>query len=187
MTRQNGPWRIEGSERKYHNNFIDVVEDRVVQPDGQPGTYATVTTRRGVAVLPVDEAGQAHLVRQFRYAAGRESLEAASGSLDEGEDDEAAARRELAEELGMQAREWADLGLVELDTSIVRGPVRLFLARGLEFGEPHREGTETVRRVSLPLVEAVEQVMDSRITHGPSCVIILKAERYLSARSRRST
>ena len=179
MARKHGPWTIESSQEKFRNAFIRVRQDEVVQPDGRPGQYATVTMPAGVVVLPVEDDGRVYLVRQFRYAVGRESLEVASGGLNPGEDPLRAAQRELREELGIEAADWASLGQMDLDTSIVQSPAHLFLARHLTFTEPEREGTEAMRPVTLLLAEAALQVMNSQITHGPSCVIILKAERWL--------
>lgn len=91
MPRQHGPWMVKATTLTYHNAFIEVREDRVTQPDGQPGVCATVTMRPGVAVLPVDDDGRVYLVHQFRYALGRESLEVVSGALEAGESALAAA------------------------------------------------------------------------------------------------
>jgi hypothetical protein len=77
MQRHHGPWVVRESRQVYRNPFIEVVEDRVTRPDGQPGIYGTVTMRPGVAILPVDKEGVAYLTREFRYAIGRESVEAA--------------------------------------------------------------------------------------------------------------
>lgn len=175
MERRNGPWTVLGSEPKYRNDFIEVVEDRVRRPDGQPGSYATVAMKPGVAVLVVDRDGTAVLVRQFRYALGRESVEVASGGVDEGEEPPEAARREAREELGVEAEEWTDLGCIDLDTSIVRCPVSLFLARGLRWTETQREGTEAMSTLKVPFAEALRMVEDGRITHAPSCVLLLRA------------
>ena len=179
MERTNGPWTIQESSPKYQNDFIEVVEDRVIQPDGRPGHYATVSQKPGVAVLPVDGEGTAYLTRQFRYAVGRESLEVASGGIDAGEEPRAAAQREVREELGIEAGEWLDLGEIDLDTSIVRCPVFLFLARNLSFREAKREGTEAMETVRLPFAEAVRRVFDGSIRHAASCVLILKARESL--------
>ena len=135
----------------------------------------------GVAVLVVDRDGTAVLTRQFRYALGRESVEAASGGVDEGEEPLAAVRREASEELGVEAEQWTDLGRIDLDTSIVRCPMALFLARGLTWGETEREGTEVMATVQVPFAEAVRMVEDGRITHAPTCVLILKSRPILGA------
>jgi len=175
VTREHGPWTIERSEEVYRNPFIAVREDRVRQPDGQPGSYATVALPSGVAVLALDADGQVHLTRQFRYALGRESVEVVSGGRAEGEAALDAAQRELREEVGIVARDWSDLGALDLDTAIVHGPVRLFLARALTFTDTEREGTETITTLRVPFATAVQMVLDGAITHGPSCVLILKA------------
>jgi hypothetical protein len=67
-----------------------------------------------------------------------------------------------------------DLGLVDPFTASVVSPTRLYLAEGLRFGDHSQEGTEVIRCVKLSLAEAVQKVIDSEISHGPSCVVILK-------------
>lgn len=179
MPRQHGPWLIQESHPVYRNPFIEVVEDRVTRPDGQPGIYGTVTMKPGVAVLPVDEEGVAYLTREFRYAIGRESLEVAGGGIDAGESPREAARREAREELGVEASEWSELGCIDPFTAVVHSPAHLYLARGLTFTSTEHDGTEAIEAVRVPFNEAVRLVMDGTITHGPSCVLILKAARFL--------
>ena len=62
--RRHGPWVIHDQTLKYASDFLDLHEDRVERPDGTPGTYATVTLKAGVAVLPVDTDGLVHLTRR---------------------------------------------------------------------------------------------------------------------------
>jgi len=154
---------------------LTVFHDDVIQPDGEQGSYATVTLKAGVAILPVRDDGQLVLVRQFRYALGHESLEVVSGARNGDEDVLEAARRELREEVGLTATNWMDLGVCDMDTSIVRCPVELFLARGLSATESAHEGTESMATVIMPFEEAIRQVLSGGITHGASCVLLLKA------------
>lgn len=184
MPQEYGPWTIKERRYKYHNSFINVREDQVLQPDGQPGMYATVTLKPGVAILPIEcdrSSGpgkgdrKVYLSRQFRYALGKESIEVVCGMLEEDEPPLGAAQREIQEELGIRAEEWIDLGVFDLDTSIVHCPVHLFVAKQLTFTQPHQEGTETIERIAMPFDQAVQMVMDSQITHGPSCALLLKA------------
>jgi ADP-ribose pyrophosphatase len=172
--RQHGPWTVKGSAIKYENPFIRVQEDQATRPDGQPGTYGTVLMKPGVAILPLDREGSVYLTRQFRYAIARDSIEVVSGGIEEGQLADAAAKRELEEELGIVAEELADLGALDLDTSVVHCPVQLFLAQSLRFASPKREGTESIHMLKLPMEEAVQQVLDCRITHGPSCALLLR-------------
>jgi 8-oxo-dGTP pyrophosphatase MutT (NUDIX family) len=181
MERKHGPWTIKETAEKYRDEFIAVYEDSVVRPDGKPGTYATVHLKPGVSVLPVDTDGTIYLTRQFRYATGAESIEAVSGGIDE-EDASESAKRELREELGIEASELISLGQMDMDTSIVRSPVSLFLARGLKFTEAEQEGTERIEPFKTTLEQACGMVLRSEITHSPSCVLLLKADRYLEGR-----
>ncbi len=179
MSKQHGPWRIEGTRELYHTEFIALREDQVVQPDGKPGVFALATLPEGVAVLPMDETGQVHLTRQFRYALGNESVEVVSGALDEGEAPLAAAQREAKEELGIEAEVWHELGRMDALTSNVYAPVHLFLAQRLTFSSPEREGSEKMDSVRLPFHVALQMVLHSTITHSPSCVLLLKADHWL--------
>jgi hypothetical protein len=89
------------------------------------------------------------------------------------------AKRELQDELGIEADDWTDLGIVDPFTANVVSPTRLYLARKLTFGDHAPEGTEQIRCLKMPLNEAVHKIMASHITHGPSCVLILKAREVL--------
>jgi 8-oxo-dGTP pyrophosphatase MutT (NUDIX family) len=180
MVQKHGPWTIQETSQKYQNSFINVREDQVLQPDGQPGMYATVKMKPGVAILPIDSNGVVYLIRQFRYALGKESLEVVCGAVEEDEPRLEAAQREVQEELGIKAEEWNELGVFDLDTSIVHCPVYLFIAKQLTFTQTNREGTETMETIRIPFDEAVQMVMDNKITHAPSCVLILKAHNALT-------
>jgi 8-oxo-dGTP pyrophosphatase MutT (NUDIX family) len=179
MGRKHGPWTVESSERLYADEFAEVWLDEVSRPGVEPSRRVTMRMKEGVAVLAVDAEGFAHLVRTFRYAVGKECVEVVQGGAEEGEEPEASARRELKEELGIEAEELIDLGLVDAVTSQVYAPARIFLARGLSFGEPETEPTESLEPLKVKLEEAVRMVMEGEITQGISCTLILKASRLL--------
>jgi 8-oxo-dGTP pyrophosphatase MutT (NUDIX family) len=181
MERKHGPWKIKERTEKHRDDFIAVYEDSVTRPDGEPGKYSTIEMKAGVAVLPFERDGTVYLTRQFRYALGAESIEGVCGGVED-EDASESAKRELKEELGVEAAELISLGRMDMDTSILRCPVSLFLARGLKFTEAEQEGTERIEPFKTTLEQAVGMVMRSEITHSPSCVLILKAARYLEGR-----
>jgi 8-oxo-dGTP pyrophosphatase MutT (NUDIX family) len=176
-----GEWTVLDSTVQYHNPWITVREDRVIQPDGEEGTFGVAEMTPGVSVLPVDDDGTVYLVRVYRYTIDRQSLEALAGGIEDGEDPQEAARRELREEAGIDAAELIDLGMVDQLTEVVVSPDRLYLARGLSFNEPNREETEEIKRVAVPLRQAVEWAYDGTISHAASVVLILKAARHLNA------
>jgi 8-oxo-dGTP pyrophosphatase MutT (NUDIX family) len=179
MSKAHGPWTIRHSTQRFKGLLFEVWHAEVTRPDGQPGTYDTLRVNPGVAILALDDEGHVHLAEDFRYAIGRKSIEAASGAIDQGEEPEAAARRELREELGIEAADLLPLGRVEPMTSLACAPTHLFLARGLRFTEPEPEGTETIQRVRLPFSEALRRVMEGTITDAATCAVLLKAARHL--------
>lgn len=179
MERKHGPWTLKSSERLYADEFAEVWVDEVSKPGVEPSRRVTMRMKPGVAALALDEEGFAHLVKTFRYAVGKECVEVVQGGVEEGEETSEAARRELKEELGVEASELIDLGLVDAVTSQVSAPAQIFLARGLSFGETERESAEDLQTVRVKFEEAVQMVMDGRITHGISCALILKANRLL--------
>lgn len=177
--KKHGPWMITGSREVYRDPWLALRRDEVIRPDGQPGSYVVATLKPGVSVLALDDDGTAYLTEEFHYGVGRVTLEAVSGGIEPGEDPRIAAERELREEIGIEADEWTDLGSVDPFTANVVSPTRLYLARNLRFVADDQEGTERIRRIAIPLADAIRKVMDSEITHGPSCVLILKAAIHL--------
>ncbi len=175
MTHKNGPWTIRETNQKYRDSYIKVTVDQVIRPDGELGTYSTVEMKPGIAVLPLDKDGIVHLTRQFRYSLGKESIEVVCGAIEDNEPPLEAAKREIEEEVGIKAEEWINLGILDLDTSIIHCPVHLFLAKQLTFTATNQEGTETIEKFKVPFEQAVQMVMDSQITHSPSCALILKS------------
>jgi ADP-ribose pyrophosphatase len=87
-------------ERLFDGKVFDIDRDRVRMPNGREVTLDIVRHPRSVVLLPVPEPGRIILVRQYRYPVHRWLWELPAGSVDPGEDPEAAARRECHEEIG---------------------------------------------------------------------------------------
>ncbi|MBI2665280.1 NUDIX hydrolase [Candidatus Woesearchaeota archaeon] len=179
MERKNGPWIIKHTIPKYKNAWIEVNEDQVIRPDGKRGIFGTVKMMQGVCVLPLDEEGFVYLTEEFRYTLERESIEAVSGGIETGEQPLDAAKRELKEELGITAKEWIPLGIVNPFTSVIKSPVNLFLVKGLTFTNSNPETTELIKTKKMKLEEAISLVLNSKITHSPTGVLIFKARDHL--------
>jgi ADP-ribose pyrophosphatase len=177
--KQHGPWQIVHEELVYADPWIRVRKDDVIRPDGRPGIHTVINLKPGVSVLALDEERNAYLTEEFHYGVGRVTLEVVSGGCEATEDPLCSAQRELQEELGIIADQWDDLGICDPFTANVVSPTRLYLARRLQFGSTAPEGTEQIRCVKMPFDEVVAWVMESRITHAPSCLAILKAARVL--------
>ena len=167
-------FQLSSSREVYSNPWIKVREDQVIKPGGSPGIFGVVTMRQGSSVLAMEPSGSIYLVKEYKYAIDRFSYELPSGGLEDGEPAIDAAKRELREEAGIAANKWTDLGTVDPFTSAVLSPNHLFLAEDLEQVEATPDDGEILERVMVPFAEAVRMVMDGEITHGASCIAILK-------------
>ncbi len=177
--KKHGPWTIKGTRRVYKNELVEVSEDEVIKPNGEESKYATVRLSDGAGVLALDDDGVVYLVKEFRYALGREDVEIVGGAIDEGEEPLEAARRELREELGIEARMWTELGRATHSTSLVKSFSTLFLARGLTFTQKDEDGGEVLETVKMPFAEAVEKALTGEFVHATTCVLILRAREFL--------
>jgi 8-oxo-dGTP pyrophosphatase MutT (NUDIX family) len=167
------PWRTIASEQVYDNPWITVREDRVIRPDGEPGIYGVVHFKNiAVGVLAVEE-DHLYLVGQYRYALEKYSWEIPEGGCPEGEEPLRAARRELREETGLEAKRWRLLGEAYLSNSVADEYAVWFLATGLVPGERQPEGTERLDVRRVPLHEALEMALNAEITDALSLVAIL--------------
>src|SRR4029453_4242889 len=93
------------------NGRLQLREDRVVQPDGAPGTYTFLQLPWPVVgIVPISDDGRVYLVRQWRYPWRQNSWEIPARHGEPTEEPLEGARRELAEEVGLHADEWEPLG-----------------------------------------------------------------------------
>jgi ADP-ribose pyrophosphatase len=158
---------------------MKVREDRIIRSGSPEALFGVVTMKPGVSVLPLETSGDVHLVREFKYGLGAATLEVVSGAIESGETPEHAGLRELAEEVNLIASEWVDMGFINPFTTVVNSPNHMFLARGLSKVRRQTQADETIEVVTMPFAKALQAVLDGTITHGASCVLILKAAVYL--------
>jgi ADP-ribose pyrophosphatase len=169
-----GPWQIKSSAVMYEDPWVSVRRDEVIRPDGLDGSYAIVAVKPGVCVVAIDDDGNVHLTEEFHYAVGRVTLEGVSGGIEAGHTATETAHRELAEELGITAQRLIQLGVTDPFTSSVHSPTALFVAMGISKGAATPEPTELIRPVVMSLEEAVQAIDSGQITHGPTCIILLR-------------
>src|SRR6186713_2095386 len=100
MNRTKGPWIVKATIQKYKSEWLDVCEDKVIQHNGQSGSFATIKISPGVSVLAVNEEREVHLTSEYRYAIEQESIEVVSGAIDGRESPQSAARPGIARGAG---------------------------------------------------------------------------------------
>lgn len=143
-------------------------------PDGSESTREIVIPRDAVGILPVDEAGNVYLVRQFRNALERVILEIPAGILEEGEDPESAGRRECEEEVGLIPKEMEKLCGFHHSVGFSTGRIEIYLATGLKTStHVHQEHGEFLERVTLPFHELYRMALSGEIVDSKTLVAAL--------------
>jgi ADP-ribose pyrophosphatase len=175
------PERVLESSRVYDGRIMAVRVDRVALPDGREATREIVEHAPVVAVVPVDENGDVVLVRQYRLATGDVMLEVPAGLVDEGEEIEAAAQRELQEEIGYRARHLERMAGFFVSPGFCTEFIHVFLALGLEESGLDADEDEDIVVERLPLAAALKLVQEGSIRDAKSIVGILMARERLTA------
>ena len=126
------------------------------------------------AVLPIDDQGNVYLVRQYRYALQEEIWELPAGKLEAAEDPFEAAKRELAEECGVTADEFIDLGVLYPTVGYDSEKIYMWAARGLHSVPQHLDEGEFLDVVKVPFAQALGLVMDGTIKDSKTQIALLK-------------
>jgi len=139
------------SERAYEGKLVSV-EIR----DGKE----LVVHGAVVAVVAVDRDDRVVLVRQYRVGANGPLLKLPAGNVDDGEQPLAAARREVREETGLRGGDWTEVASVYSSPGFCDERVHLFVARGLDEGEPDPDGGEDVEVVRVAVADVPALLAD---------------------------
>lgn len=115
-------------------DFLHVVRDTVRLPNGAPATREFVLHPGAVMVVGLLDDGRVVLERQFRHPMQQVMIEFPAGKVDAGEDSLACARRELLEETGYRASEWAFAGRLAPTIAYSDEIIDIWFARGLVQG-----------------------------------------------------
>lgn len=128
-------------------------------------------------MVPVESDGTVVLVRQYRRAVAHSLLEIPAGLLDQdGESPMEAARRELAEEVGLTASQLDPLVTYRPSAGFSNETVHVFLATGLEPLPGHQADPDLEEVVRMPFAHALEAVRSGAIADGKTIIGLLLAD-----------
>ncbi len=173
------PWRRLGSERLQRCTVFDLDRVRFEPPDGPAKDYWVVEAPDWINIIPLTDDGRVVLVRQYRFGIEGFTLEIPGGMCEGAEPPLDAARRELREETGYDAREIVPLGWVHPNPAVQTNRCHSFLALGAHpAGDPRPDEDEAFEVSTVPLDRIPSLIRDGTITHS----LVIAAFHLLSLR-----
>lgn len=128
------PFKTLSSKIVYQNPWIRVREDAIIRPDGSEGIYGVIESHDSVMVGAVNEENEVYIIHSYSYPAQKWHWELPAGSSD-GEDILLASKRELAEETGIVAANWQQLGVTRVADGLMTEKMATLVATDLTFGD----------------------------------------------------
>ncbi len=167
------------SQTLFEGRIIKVKLDQARLENGKTAGREVVEHPGGVAVLAMEPDGTVYTVKQFRYPFAKVVEELPAGKLDGPEEHEKAARRELSEEVGVEADELRYLGCLLASPGFCTEVLHMYFARGLRHGAVHPDEDEFLEVERVPFDTLYERVMAGEITDAKSVAIVLKVKEIL--------
>ncbi len=144
------------SEQVYLGHFLDVRRDRVRLPNGATASREYIVHPGAVMIVPLLDDGRLVIERQYRYPVAQVMVEFPAGKLEAGEPPLVCAIRELAEETGYRAAEWARAGITHNAIAYSTEGIEIWFARGLTLGVNQLDEGEFLD-VSTATLEELEE------------------------------
>jgi ADP-ribose pyrophosphatase len=161
------------SQQVFRGAFLDVRRDRVKLPNGAEATREHIVHPGAVMIVPLLDDGRLVIERQYRYPLARVMLEFPAGKIDAGEAPFSCAVRELAEETGYRAREWARAGILHNAIAYSNEGIEVWFARGLVQGERLLDAGEFLDVTSATLDELLALAQRGELTDAKTLIGLL--------------
>ncbi len=176
------PWTTLKSRKRLKDKFLHLRTDKCRRADGHiVPTYHVLEFTDWVTVIPLTDAGEIILVREYRHAAGKVMIGLPGGVSDPGESDWAAVgARELREETGYVPREMIHVGACHPNPATQNNTLHYFLALGCAPSSTQKlDPNEEIEVLTMPYAEFLNYEA-LEVQHGLHAAGLFYAERYFS-------
>jgi len=162
------------SESVYEGHFLKVRRDEIRLPGGKTAWREHVVHPGAVMIVPIADDGRLVVERQHRYPPDLVLLEFPAGKLDPQETSLHCAQRELREETGFRAREWAYAGRLHNAPAYSNEFIDIWFARGLVAGPQELDDGEFLEVLAMAESELLAQSAGGQLTDAKTMVALLK-------------
>ncbi|MEK7509053.1 MAG: NUDIX hydrolase [Patescibacteria group bacterium] len=159
-------WKKISSEVIHQNPYFNYKHDVFETSKGIKGDYYYLADHNSVFIIPVLDDGRLVLINTYRYLFNKYGIEFPGGGVKKGQTFEQAAREELVEETGFEAREFINIGEFAPLNGLSTEVCRVFLARGLVKGKAKPEPTEEHEVIMRRIDEFEDHIKRNEITDG---------------------
>lgn len=162
-------------------SIIDYYQDTVLVPNGNIVKWDFIGHKGAAAVIPVREDGKILMVRQFRNALDRETLEVPAGGLNGADEPtKTAAGRELEEETGYKSNDIEFLITIRTTVAFCNEKIDIYVARNLIPSSQHLDEDEFINVEAYSIEELMDMIYDTTIQDSKTiCAIMTYAHKYL--------
>ena len=169
-------------ERVFNGLILHIDHVTCLLPNGRLAKREVANHIGASAVIPIDADGNTYLVRQYRAPIERALLEIPAGKLDKPDEDRLyAAKRELREETGLEAKSWLHLTDTFTTAGFSSERISLYLARDLSFGKQNPDEDEFLNVIKLPFDEVWDMVMRGEIRDAKTQIAVSLAKTALES------
>jgi len=172
--------RFVSGEQVFKGLLLDVRRDVVAMPDGSHATREYVVHPGAVVVVPLLDDGRLVVERQYRYPVGQVMLEFPAGKIDPAEPVLQCALRELAEETGYRARQWALAGVLHNAMAYSTEAIHIVFARGLTAGERALDVGELIDIVPMSEAELDAAAVRGELTDAKTLISLMWLQKWRS-------
>ena len=179
--------KFERLERKIiaRGTIIDYCQDTIKTPSGHIVTWDFIDNKGASAVIPVREDGKIFMVRQYRNALERETLEIPAGGLkDRNEDPKAAAARELEEEIGYTSDSLTWLLSLRTTVAFCNEKIDIYVADNLKKSRQNLDEDEVIEVEAYSLEELCSMIYEGKIEDSKTIAAIMGYKNLVSRQER---